>query len=147
MITFMTSDPIYQGVSKYKFPIDIMSGNSWIVRIEKASYMREWQRVVHVYHCVKNARIRTYSGPYFPAFGLNTQRYSVSGISPYSVWMLEYTDQNNSEYGHFLHSLCFTFSALLNFWSETNIKLNHLKKYNFEQFERYKQQVDWISAK
>ena len=23
-------------------------------------------------HCVKNVRIRSYSGPYFPAFGLNT---------------------------------------------------------------------------
>ena len=29
--------------------------------------------------------------PYFPAFGLNTERYS---------------DQNNSEYGHFLRSCC-----------------------------------------
>ena len=33
----------------------------------------------------KKCRIRSYSGPYFPAFGLNT-------------------DQNNSEYGHFLGS-------------------------------------------
>ena len=29
-------------------------------------------------HCVKGVRIRSYSGPYFPAFGLNTERYSVS---------------------------------------------------------------------
>ena len=29
-------------------------------------------------HCVKNVRIRSYSGPYFPAFRLNTERYSVS---------------------------------------------------------------------
>ena len=29
-------------------------------------------------HCVKSVRIRSYSGPYFPAFGLNTERYSVS---------------------------------------------------------------------
>ena len=29
-------------------------------------------------HCVKNVRIRSYSGPYFRAFGLNTERYSVS---------------------------------------------------------------------
>ena len=33
-------------------------------------------------HWVKSGRIRSYSFPYFPAFGLNT-------------------DQNNSEYGHF----------------------------------------------
>ena len=28
--------------------------------------------------CMKNVRIRIYSGPYFPAFELNTDRYSVS---------------------------------------------------------------------
>ena len=31
-----------------------------------------------VAHCVKSVRIRNYSGPYFPAFGLNTERYGVS---------------------------------------------------------------------
>ena len=50
--------------------------------------------------CVKNVRIRSYSGPYFPTFGLNMKRYSVS------LQMREYTDQNNSEYGHFLRSVC-----------------------------------------
>ena len=30
-------------------------------------------------HCVKSVRIRSSSGPYFPAFGLNTERYSVAG--------------------------------------------------------------------
>ena len=30
------------------------------------------------HHCVKIVRIRSYSGPHFPAFGLNTERYSVS---------------------------------------------------------------------
>ena len=35
--------------------------------------------------CVKSVHVRSYSGPYFPAFGLNT-------------------DHNNSEYGQFLHS-------------------------------------------
>ena len=30
------------------------------------------------YHCVKSVHIRSYSGPYFPAFGLNTERYEVS---------------------------------------------------------------------
>ena len=29
-------------------------------------------------HCVKSVRIRSYSDPYFPVFGLNTERYSVS---------------------------------------------------------------------
>ena len=29
-------------------------------------------------HLVKSARIRSFSGPYFSAFGLNTERYEVS---------------------------------------------------------------------
>ena len=29
-------------------------------------------------HCVKSVRIRSYSGPHFLAFGLNTERYSLS---------------------------------------------------------------------
>ena len=40
-------------------------------------------------HCVKSVRVRSYSGPYFPAFGLDT-------------------NQNNSEYGHFLRSELFS---------------------------------------
>ena len=39
-------------------------------------------------HCLKRVHSRSYSGPYFPAFGL----------------MRENADQNNSEYGHFLRS-------------------------------------------
>ena len=50
-------------------------------------------------HYVKIVRIRSFSGPHFPAFGLNTERYGLS----YSVWMRENTDQKNSEYGHFSH--------------------------------------------
>ena len=45
---------------------------------------------------MKSARIRSYSGPHFPAFGLR--------ISPYSVQMRKNSDQNNSECGHFLRS-------------------------------------------
>ena len=55
-------------------------------------------------YCVKSVRIRSFSGPYFPAFGLNTERYSVLCISPYSVRMRENTEQKNSEYGHFSRS-------------------------------------------
>ena len=29
-------------------------------------------------YCVKGVRIRSFSGPYFSAFGLNTERYEVS---------------------------------------------------------------------
>ena len=47
-------------------------------------------------HCVKSVRIWNYSGPY-------------------SVRMWENTDQNNSEYGHFLLSgLCWVFERYSN---------------------------------
>ena len=31
-----------------------------------------------MYHCVKRVCIQSHSGPYFSAFGLNTDRYGVS---------------------------------------------------------------------
>ena len=34
------------------------------------------------YYCVKSVRTRSYSGPHFPAFGLNTERYYFSVFSP-----------------------------------------------------------------
>ena len=52
------------------------------------------------YHGVKGVYIWSFSSPYFSAFGLNTERYS-----PYSVQMRRNTDQKNSEYGHFSHSV------------------------------------------
>ena len=39
----------------------------------------------YIWYCVKSVRIRSYSGPYFPAFGLNTERYSVS-LRTQSEW-------------------------------------------------------------
>ena len=35
-------------------------------------------RVLQIKHCVKSVRIKSYSGPHFLAFGLNTKRYTVS---------------------------------------------------------------------
>ena len=64
---------------------------------------------------MKSVRIWSYSGPYFSAFGLNTQRHFVfrdTLISPYSVRMRENTDQNNSEYGHFSRSEFVSFGSL-----------------------------------
>ena len=46
----------------------------------------------NVLYCVKSVRIRSYSGPHFPAFGLN-----------------------NSEYGHFLRSVSLYFYFLICF--------------------------------
>ena len=75
-------------------------------------------------HCVKSVRIRSYSGPYFPTFGLNTERYGVSlrSISPYSVQMLENADQNNSEYKHFSRSATDTHNRFISNWpSDVNL--------------------------
>ena len=33
---------------------------------------------VNPHYCAKSVRIRSFSGQYFPAFGLNTERYQVS---------------------------------------------------------------------
>ena len=41
-------------------------------------------------HCVKSVRIWSFSGPYFPEFGLNTE---IGSIFPYPVQMRENTDQ------------------------------------------------------
>ena len=88
----------------------------------------------------KVSKYGVFSGLYFPVFGLNTKiyfvftliisclaskhltSYSVSPIrtkygemlriSPCSVRMLEYTDQNNSEYGHYLRSNFCKFTLL-----------------------------------
>ena len=35
-------------------------------------------RLLGSIHCVKSVRIRSYSGPHFPAFGLNTERFAGS---------------------------------------------------------------------
>ena len=51
--------------------------------------------LLNTFNCVKSVRIRRYSGPHFPTFGLNS-------ISLYSIRMRENADQNNSKYGHFL---------------------------------------------
>ena len=57
---------------------------------------------MQVIHCLKSVCIRTYSGSYFPAFYLNTERCGVSLRIQSQV--MENTDQKNSEYKHFLGS-------------------------------------------
>ena len=58
---------------------------------------------ISLLHCVKSVRIRSFPGPYFPAFGLNMERYEVS--PPYSFRIRENTDKKNSKYGHFSWSV------------------------------------------
>ena len=55
-------------------------------------------RILVLENCVKSVCIRSFTGPYFPTLGLNTEKY---GVPPYSVRIRENTDQKNSKYGHF----------------------------------------------
>ena len=59
-------------------------------------------------HCVKSVRIRSYSGPHFPAFGMNT-------------------DQNNSKYEHFLRSEQYTTRGQQLFFDGFPSKFNTIK--------------------
>ena len=72
---------------------------------------------MHIY-CGKSVHIRSFSGPYFPTFGLNTERYSVR--------TRENTDQKIFEYRHFSCSDyhrydIYTSKSVFNFWQRANI--------------------------
>ena len=56
-----------------------------------------------ILHCVKSARIQSFSGPHFPAFRLNPENLLCK--FPYSVRTQENMDQKNNDYGLFLQ--CF----------------------------------------
>ena len=62
-----------------KYPIYLCG---WNRRLKQCSWLFQLILLVHLTndkHCVKNVRIRKFSGSHFPAFGLNTeQRYGVS---------------------------------------------------------------------
>ena len=60
--------------------------------------MRYMRKNGSAYYCVKSVRIWSFSGPYFPAFGLNQGEI-------HSVRMRENTEQKNSQYAHFSRSL------------------------------------------
>ena len=55
------------------------------------------------FHCVKSGRIGSFSGPYFPAFGLNTERYGVSLRIQSKFGKIR--TRKKSEYGHLLLSV------------------------------------------
>ena len=49
-------------------PVDILSDE----------FERKIMVLAKTRQCMKSVRIRSYSGPHFPAFGLNAERYGVS---------------------------------------------------------------------
>ena len=54
---------------------------------------------------MESVRIQSFSGPYFPAFGLSMEIYRVN-VRIQSE-LRENTDQKKSEYGHFWRSVGF----------------------------------------
>ena len=85
------------------------------------------EHFISFHHCIKSVHIQSYSGPHFPAFRINMERYevyksiqniqsiwkirSIQNISlyfMYSVRMWENVDQNNSEFGHYLCSVYYS---------------------------------------
>ena len=74
---------------------------------------------------MKRVCIPSYSGPHFPAFGLNTE-------TPYSVQMRENADQNNFDYGHFLRGKDYDKDSVINqFYTHVSIYCN-VFLYSFE---------------
>ena len=71
-------------------------------------------------HCVKSVRIRSFSGPYFPAFGLNGE---ILRISPCSAQMRESADQKKTPYLDTFHAVesCLEFT----------LNKDHIKSYHY----------------
>ena len=94
---------------------------------------------------MKSVRIQSFSGPYFPAFGLNMERYGRS-ISPYSVHMRENRNQRNCEYGLFSCSV-YRFSFMFNPFVSNAPFLYPLKTsekpYGFLMFSRGREMIHW----
>ena len=64
-------------------------------------------------HCLRSVRFRSYSGPYFLAFGLNTERYSVSLRIHSECGKLRTRTTSNTD----------TFHALLGEYKIENVKI------------------------
>ena len=45
-----------------------------------------WSKQYLESHCVKSVRVWSFSSPYFPTFGLNTERYEISILSVYRIF-------------------------------------------------------------
>ena len=50
----------------------------FLKKIHHSYYTNETTSLHLILHCVKKVRIRRYSGPHFPSFWLNTERYGIS---------------------------------------------------------------------
>ena len=72
ILWMLTVELAIQIMAKFKASNDIYSSDVW-----EMSYF--WCLITaNFVHCIRSVRIWGYSGPQFSAFGLNTERYSVS---------------------------------------------------------------------
>ena len=61
--------PILKNICERLFLSVIKDSSEEYLETFQTSVMELFEKIVH---CVKNVRIWSYSGPYFPTFGLNT---------------------------------------------------------------------------
>ena len=62
-----------------------------------SKYWFQYCKIFDIYicfiHCVKSVRIRSYSGPHFPAFGLNMQRFGFMFALDWTSWRFWFTSK------------------------------------------------------
>ena len=64
----------YVNKTSYANNMSYVNNISYVSYVDSVSYMSQVCRL----HCVKSVRIWNYSSPYYPEFGLNMERYSIS---------------------------------------------------------------------
>ena len=81
-----------------------LSGKSWYWLTNYVNKLKVRTNVnFHSSHCLKSVCFRSFTAPYFRAFGLNTERYFISLCIQSECG--ENTNQKNSEYRHILSSV------------------------------------------
>ena len=79
--------------------------NNFVWTYFVCTYAVDWQPAAFlkmnstINHCVKSVQIRSYSGTYFPVFGLNTENYGVN--LPIQSEYRKIRTRNNFALGHF----------------------------------------------
>ena len=54
-----------------------LAKNNQIIVLINSKFLKNQSFFFFIHnHCVKTVRVRSFSCPYFPAFGLNTERYT-----------------------------------------------------------------------
>ena len=65
------------GKSIFKATYKVLHQSDKVTQGIQCNHKDDYDATFRTLHCVKRVRIRSYSGPHFPAFGLNTPYISV----------------------------------------------------------------------